>query len=48
MSAPVGSLRWQFGLLGYTLAGATIAVNPIWWGWALWWEVRDRVLGAPR
>lgn len=48
MNAPVGSLRWQAKLLGYTLAGAAIAVCPAWWGVALWWELRDRVLGAPR
>lgn len=41
--APVGSLRWQLGLLGATLAGAVVAVCPVWWARALWWDLRDRL-----
>ena len=41
MTAPVGSLRWQLALLGWTLAGAAIAVCPVWWAVAAWWDVRD-------
>ena len=37
----VGSLRWQLALLGWTLAGAAIAVCPVWWAVAAWWDVRD-------
>ena len=42
MTAPVGSLRWQLSLLGATAAGAVVAVCPIWWAVAIWWDVRDR------
>ena len=40
--APIGSLRWQLGLLGYTLAGAAIAVCPVWWAVALRWDVVEK------
>jgi len=37
----VGSLRWQFALLGMTLAGVVIALSPVWWAIVAWWELRD-------
>jgi hypothetical protein len=39
---PVGSIRWQLGLLGSTLAGAAMALSPAWWAVALFWDLRDR------
>ena len=39
MRAPVGSVRWQLGLLGWTLAGVALGLNPLWWLRAALWEL---------
>lgn len=46
MSAPVGSLRWQAGLLASTLGGVAIALSPAWWAVACFWDLQDRVRRA--
>ena len=46
MSAPVGSVRWQLGLLASVLAGGAVAVCPAWWAVALWWDYRARHAGG--
>ena len=38
--APVGSLRWQLGLLASVLAGVAVALCPAWWAESAWSDFR--------
>ena len=40
-SAPVGSFRWNLELVATMLAAGAVAVCPVWWAVALWWDWRD-------